>query len=191
MRYRHRVLGLLALTILAACQSARLTGVSERLDARAGITLVSVTKPLVFARTEGRYSRSARDYIYLGPVEVNRQGQRDYFLWVGVGTTLDRGYLAPESAIPDTLIMSVRGELMALDLLPWDQRVPGLADPVIYDPAVRVRAALGARVSRQQLALIANESLPSIRVAASDGTMRAYTRWRDGTSWDGLIAAAP
>ncbi|HJR69248.1 MAG TPA: hypothetical protein VKA43_04345, partial [Gammaproteobacteria bacterium] len=60
---------------LAACSSGN--GLVEQLDERAGMTIVHGREPLVFARTEPRYSRSARDYLYLGALGTNRQGVRD------------------------------------------------------------------------------------------------------------------
>jgi len=89
---RHVAQWLLAACV-AACagQSALL----ETLDERTGMTIVRSREPLVFARTEPRYSRSARDYVYLGPLATNRQGVREHYLWVGIATTLDRGFIAP------------------------------------------------------------------------------------------------
>ena len=189
MRYRLIFLILLIVLVVLGCQSTGPT--VERLDTGSGITLSGVAEPLAFARTEARYSRTARDYVYLGPVEVNRQGRRDYFLWVGAGTTLDRGYLAPEQATPEVLLVSVRDELMALELAPWDERVPALGDPVIYAPTVKLTATLGARVSRQQLDLIAKESLESIRIVDTSGAVQSYWRWREGSEWTGLVADGP
>lgn len=179
----------LIVLIIVGCQG---TGpVVERLDAGTGSTVATIAEPMVFARTLAKYSRSARDYLYLGPVELNRQGSREYFLWVGAGTTLDRGYLAPAPDLPQSLLLSVRGEIMVLDLVPWQECIPGLADPVVYDPTVKVFASLGARVSRQQLDLIGAESLESVRVADASGEVESYPRWRVPPAWDALVTARP
>ena len=37
-----------------------------------------------------RFSHAARDYLYLAPVEANEAGKRKHYLWVGLGTTVDR-----------------------------------------------------------------------------------------------------
>ena len=119
-----------------------------------------------------RYSTSARDYLYLGPVETNRQGSRDYYLWVGVATTLDRGYLAQPLALPDTLYLQVGDELMELRLLPWGEREPGLQRVDLYDTAVALEAELAARVTLSQLMLLADQPLRSIRAATAGGNSR-------------------
>jgi hypothetical protein len=163
----------------------------ERLDEPSGVTVTREREPWVFARTEARYSRSARDYLYLGPVETNRQGTREYYLWVGVGTTLDRGYLAPRVEPPETLYLTVHGEPIELALFPWRDFVPGSESTPLYATAVRVEAELAARVTLHQLALLAEESPASLVVDGAAAGPRQYFRWGDARSWDAFVAHAP
>jgi len=167
---------------IAACSHSN--GLVETLDERAGMTIERSSDTLVFARTEPRYSRSARDYLYLGPLATNRQGVREYYLWVGVATTLDRGFIAPEADAPRTLYVTVNGEPMELPLRPLGEVVRVTIDEPLYRTAVPLRAELAARVTLQQLALIDAERLASVAVSI-DGTSvpRAYTRWEDGASF--------
>jgi hypothetical protein len=183
-KQRTAVRGLAAtamLAILLACQTGG--RIVERLDESNGITVTSAAEPLVFARTEARYSRSGRDYLYLGPVQINRQGQREYFLWVGIASTLDRGFLAPEAAKPLQLIARPRGEPMPLDLAPPRDLVADLALRDIYRPTVPVQREYLARVSLHQLALIAEEPLSPIQLSATDGSMLSYVRWNSDPAW--------
>ena len=166
---------------LTACQSAG--SVRETLDARTGSTWTSERAPVVFARTEARYSRSARDYLYIGPVEINRQGTRDYYLWVGVASTLDRGYLAPAMSLPDKLYVDVGGEVMEFALQPWSSLTPLRADESLYSTAVDVEAELGARVASSQVARLAAELPRTVRVAVPDSPTREYQRWDDAPVW--------
>ena len=177
-----------SLTLLVAC-SVQTRAVQERLDEASGITVRAGGEPMVFARTETRYSRSGRDYLYFGPVETNRQGAREYYLWVGVGTTLDRGYLAPRSEEPDKVFIDVAGEPMELALRPWRERVPGLRDTRVYGTPVRLGAELAARVTLDQLQKLASEPLDSVRVVGRDGGTRAYYRWHEGSDWPAFLAA--
>lgn len=172
---------------LTGCFGAVGPVVNEQFDRSTGITVTTSDAPMVFARTESQYSRSARDYIYLGPVETNRQGTRDYYLWVGVATTLDRGYLAPEAERRSALYIDVQGEPMILDLKPWSERAPGLDAVNLYSTAVDVGDHLAARVSLHQLAVIASESLESVRVEDTAGALRRYRRWSDEQSWHGFF----
>ena len=187
-----RLAGLIGVALLLGCQSGggRSGTVRERLDEESSITVLTDVAPIVFARTETRYSRSERDYVYLGPVETNRQGSREYYLWVGIATTLDRGYIAPTADPPDRLFMQVQGEIMELPLRPWSEREPRLEHMRIYRTAVELQAQLAARVTLNQLTLLAGETLESLRVADGNGNARLYSRWDDQRNWPRFVAAA-
>jgi hypothetical protein len=159
----------------------------DQLDERAGMTLVRAREPLVFARTEPRYSRSARDYLYLGPFETNRQGVREYYLWVGVATTLDRGFIAPDAEPPERLVVSVEGEPIELPLRPLAELVRRTSDEPIYATAVPLDAELAARVTLQQLALLDAAGLDAIGAGAREGSPRTYVRWEKGASFDEFL----
>jgi hypothetical protein len=173
----------------AACASHTRV-VRERLDELSGTTVLAGAEPMVFARTQPQYSRSGRDYLYLGPVETNRQGVHEYYVWVGVATTLDRGYLVPLAGEPERLFVDVAGEPMELVLRPWREREPGLRDARVYGTQVRLGAELAARVTLDQLTKLASEPLQSVRVVDRDGATRAYYRWQDGSNWPAFLAAA-
>ena len=136
-------LTLLALALIgpaiSGCSSTQ--SVTDRFLAATGATWRVAGAPMVFERTEARFSRSARDYTYIGPVALNRRGTYDYFLWVGIASTLDRGFLAPEEPPPEELQLYIDGEPLDLSLVDWDRRVPELAGQVAYVPPVAVRTA--------------------------------------------------
>jgi len=163
--------------LAAACQGPASLTARRQLDPVTGMTLMSAGKALVFARTEGSYSRSARDYIYVGPVETNRQGRRDYYLWVGIATTLDRGFVAPDAAAPQSLLLNVEGSPMELPLVPWSDVGASRDSLDVYTPAVRVHSELGARVTLHQLELMTSTPLDTLTVIDQSGRTRAYRRW--------------
>ena len=173
--------------VLTGCTGG---GRLEQLDEQSGATIVRGPAVLVYARTEPRYSRSARDYVYLGPVETNRQGVREYFLWVGVATTIDRGFIAPEAQQPVTLYVEVRGEPIELPLKAWRELVPTGFKRPMYSTTVPVREELAARVTLQQLALIGAASPDSVSLATGEGSgPRAFVRWDGAANFDEFIAA--
>ena len=183
-----RIGSVASLVLLGACGSQTRV-VHERLDEASGITVRAGGEPMVFARTESQYSRSGRDYLYFGPVETNRQGVREYYLWVGVATTLDRGYLAPPSEQPEKVFIDVAGEPMELVLKPWREREPALHDPRVYGTPVRLGVELAARTTLDQLRRLASEPLQSLRVVDRDGRERAYYRWHEGSDWPTFLTA--
>ena len=172
---------------LIGCHGTLNQRTTEHFDRSTGMTLLTADAPIAFARTEGQYSRSARDYVYLGPVETNRQGMRDYYLWVGVATTLDRGYLAPSAETPNAVIVDLQGELMKFKLEPWSERVPNPESMRLYRTSVRVQSQLAARVTLHQLELLSSETIESLRVASPDGRTRLYRLWQDEQSWGGFF----
>jgi hypothetical protein len=178
---------LIVAAVLAGCAGG---GRLEQLDEQSGATIVRGPAVFVYARTEARYSRSARDYVYLGPVETNRQGVREYFLWVGVATTIDRGFIAPEAQKPLALYVEVQGEPIELPLKDWHELVPtGFTKPM-YSTTVPVREELAARVTLQQLVLIGGASPGSVSLVTGDNSgPRTFVRWNGAANFDEFVAA--
>jgi hypothetical protein len=170
---------------LAACSGS--AGLLEVLDERAGVVLLRAREPLVFARTEPRYSRSLRDYLYVGPVETNRRGVREYYLWVGVASTLDRGFIAPAADIPKQLYVSVEGEPMELTLVPWRELVRTTITGPLYATSVPLEAELAARVTLQQLTLLDGALRSSVAVSADAELGRNYRRWESKATFDDFL----
>ena len=186
MRAAQWQLGLVvAVLALAACSSRR--GLVEQLDERAGMMIVRSREPLVFARTEPRYSRSARDYLYLGPLATNRQGVREFYVWVGVGSTLDRGFIAPPAELPRTVYVTVDGEPMELALKPLAELVRRTSTKPIYSTVVPLRAELAARVTLQQLALLDAASPQALTVGTGEGPQRNYARWESAGGFGDFV----
>jgi hypothetical protein len=180
MRY-----AIVAFALVAGCQSGG--GVVETFDAGSSLTVVTDPELVVFARTQGQLSRSARDYLYLGPVEVNERGLKQYYLWVGIGSTIDRALLGAEAAGTGLLILEAGGAPMELALAAWDERVPRLAGRPIYDPVVRPSRVLAARVTRDQLALIASAGVERLQLVADETTAREYILWEQSDWWPTFI----
>lgn len=161
-------------------------GTREQLDRTTGTTWTMASEPAVFARTDPRFSRAARDYLYIGPVETNVRGLREYFLWVGVATTLDRGFLAPAGMEPTRLTFIVDGEPIDLELGAWQQVADGAGQVVAYATPVRTTLERGARVTRELLARVDAAAPGSVIVTtAPDGSVQ-YFAWRSWPDWSGF-----
>jgi len=183
------IMTLLAIVASTGCASGG--GVRERLDERTGMTWAVADVPAVYARTDPRYSRAARDYLYFGPLETNVRGVREYFLWVGVASTIDRGYLAPERAVPVRVTFLIGDEPVNLELRPWAEVAENFGPTRIYRTAVRPRVELGARVTKDLLLRLRAASPDRISVATETGGEDAYIAWQVLPGWDGFFAGIP
>jgi hypothetical protein len=162
-----------------------------QLDTTTGATIANASELMVFARLDARYSRSTRDYIYLAPAETNRQGVREYFLWVGVASTLDRGYLAPATTLPVEVEMMIGNEPMSFELATWPPPYLSTESANLYRTPVPLRGQLVARVTLDQLRLINKAEPRSIRVRDADGSMRAFSVWATSSDWNGFLSTRP
>jgi len=171
-----------ATLVLASCASDQ--ALHSQLDDR-GRTWLSVDAPLALARPAPRFSRAARDYLYLAPVEANNAGVRRHYLWVGLGTTVDRRW--PWAAPPEaaTLLLTLDGTPLALPLDAWDAE-QGAA---LYRPPAPTYAVRRASVTLDELARIAAATSIGVAVVARDGSVSDYALW-DGhwADWAAFVA---
>jgi len=177
-----RWFGAAALLALAGC--ANQPSLRSHLD-EAGRTWLSADAPVALSRPAPRFSRAARDYLYLAPVEANNAGTRRQYLWVGLGTTVDRRW--PWAAPPEaqTLLLVLDGTPLTLPLEPWDaQQAEGL-----YRPKAPTYAVRRASVSLDELARIAAAASVEAQVVRSDGAVDTYELWSGGWSdWSAFVA---
>jgi len=182
-RIRQALLMSFLLMALAGCQSFGSPEVNERLDEVTGTTLLTEREPLIFARGQPQYSRSARDYVYLGPVEINRQGRREYYLWVGLASTIDRDTGSTGSG--EVLFIESRGELMELPLEPWSALLAGLDHVDAYDPVLDPSEQYGVLVTLDGV------DLQEIYLQEPPARSRRYVRWSEEPGgWSAFIREA-
>ena len=174
--------GLPALALLAAlggCSGGE--SLRSTLDDR-GTTWVSATSIVTLARPVPRFSAAARDYLYVAPLEVNRMGALRHYLWVGLGTTVDRAWQAAAPATAATLVVKLDGVPVVLPLGAWDVRFT----PEPYSTPAPVYQVLRAAVSQDQLARLADARSIEVQVIADDGTAARYELWHG--AWSDLRA---
>ena len=81
---RLTTLAVITIVFLAAgCSAVTREGAPEEyLDRATGVTVTHLDAPVVFSHAAPRLAVHARDYVYMGPLEINRTGKREYYLWV-------------------------------------------------------------------------------------------------------------
>jgi hypothetical protein len=143
----------------------------QYLDESTGVTVTSLAAPLAFFKDEPMLAANARDYVYLGPAELNRAGSREIVLWLNFCSTIDRG-TRPGWFRPDRVILMLDGKPM--ELAQADNRATinewSYTSPVIGGSTVIYRATRG------QLRLLARADHIEV-VTENDRSSRKYTRW--------------
>ena len=170
-----RFTAVLALLVMAGCASA--PAVKSRFDEQTGLTLVWLDEPVVLAHTVPRVATTARDYAYLGPLQLNRMGEIESYVWVGVASTLDRAAINEPPPALTSLVLLLDGVPMRLQLEPWTE---GVAPPYVI-PAPLLFSQR-ARVAGDQLQRIAGARSVVARFTTADGTDRRYELWRGSYS---------
>jgi hypothetical protein len=186
MRCVRDLLGLLILAAALAACSASTPVIQETLDPGSGVTVLRSTAPMIFFRDNSSYAAHARDYIYVGPIEVNRMGARSHYLWLGIWSTIrDDGRLADYRVGFDNVILFVDGEPFPLELAGWTLDSIGVTEPVYVKPVASAADAY-YHVTLDQLRLLAVAQRIELRV----GTARPmhYELWdQQGPARDALV----
>ncbi|MBT8077697.1 MAG: hypothetical protein KJO31_03930 [Gammaproteobacteria bacterium] len=165
-------------TGLGGC-AAHEASVRSRLDS-SGFTVETMGDPIVLSLPAPRLAASARDYAYLGPVEINHMGEREHYLWLGLASTVDRQFESVTPDTVDTMVLLVDGQPM---ILPLDNWVTSL-DQLPYDTIAPLYATLAARASFDQIQRIASAESVEVHVITHDGSVERYRMWQgDFPSW--------
>lgn len=128
------IVGVILAVQLSACSSSAPL-VAEKLDPLTGVTVLSATRPIVLYRDNSGYAAHARDYVYLGPIEVNRMGARSYFLWLGIWSTMrDDLRLSRQRDGFESIVLYADGEPFSLELEGWTPESIGVSEPVYMKP---------------------------------------------------------
>ncbi len=172
-------IALLATLLNTGCVSTT-TLVEERLDLGTGVTVTHATAPIMLYRDNSAYAAHARDYVYLGPVEINRMGEYSYYLWFGIWSTIsdaDRSYRRDGF---ESITVYVDGEPLQLELVGWTLESIGVSEPVYIKPVASAADAY-YRVTIDQIRLIANAR--DIEVHTGTSPARVYLMWdRQGSA---------
>lgn len=170
----HWFVAIFTTLLIGACSTSAPL-VVERLDPLTGVTVTSATEPLVLYNDNSGYAAYARDYVYLGPLEVNRMGTRSYFLWLGIWSTMrDDDSLARQRNGFESIVLYADGEPLPLDLAGWTLDSIGVSQPAYVRP---VAGAVDAyyRVTADQIGLIARARVVELRTG-SEGPV-TYSLW--------------
>lgn len=175
----------LALLVLGGCGGTTAL-VSSQLDPLTGVTVTSAATPIVFYRDRSAQAAHARDYVYLGPIEVNNMGQRNYYLWLGIWGTSDSTDRSSQLDNFESIVVFADGEPLSLDVKGWTPESIGISEPAYVKP---VASAMDGyyRVTIDQIRLMAEAH--DLEVRAGSARPQRYTPWNSAATPSGSIRA--
>ena len=170
---------ILVTQLCAGCVSTS-TLVEEKLDMSTGVTVTHATAPIVLYHDNSSFAAHARDYVYLGPVEINRMGDYSYYLWLGIWSTISDAERSFQRDGFESVTVYADGEPLQLELVGWTLESIGVSEPVYVKPVASAADAY-YRVTIDQIRLIADAR--EIELHAGTAPVRIYLMWdRQGSA---------
>jgi len=163
------------LSLLSGCASSPPTP-GEKLDPQTSATMTFSTTPMVLYRDDPGHAAYARNYVSLGPLQVNSSGYYRYFIWLGIWNTNHTVAVAERRDGFDSIVLFVDGEPLTLELSGWTPDVVGASEPVYPQP---VASALDAyyQVTEDQIRLISDST--DIQLRTTGFSPRSFELWDD------------
>jgi hypothetical protein len=148
----------------------------ESLDYGTGITFTRATAPIVLYHDNSGHAAYARDYVYVGPIEVNRMGSYSYYLWLGIWSTLDDASRWTQRDGFESVVLYADGEPLQLEVAGWSADTIGASRPVFVRPVASAADAYYT-VTVDQIRMIAEAR--DLVLQTSSAPMKQYHRWRE------------
>lgn len=160
-------------SVLSSCSTSGPL-VEQKLDNVTGVTVTRSMAPVVLYRDNSAYAAHARDFVYLGPVEVNRMGSNSYYLWLGIWSTMRDEARSGQRDGFESVILYADGEPLPLEFAGWTLDAIGVSEPVYVKPVASAADAY-YRVTVDQIRFIAESRDIQLRVGAAQP--KSYALW--------------
>lgn len=169
-----------ALAILAACATPSPT--VEYMDELTAVTITHSRTPFVLS-TETSVD-TARDYVQIGAIEVNRMGTLNYYLWLGISEVqYDEPVHEHPEGFESIVFVEGNGEFQ-LDLAGWTEAAIGASAPV-YEKLFGDTVDAYYEVTTEQIRQLASADIITFRTI--DPSPKEYSSWyRSVTAKDDL-----
>jgi hypothetical protein len=169
----HRFAAILISLTLVAC-AGQPGAIQNKLDPATAVTITYSQTPMVFYRDDSGRAAFARNYLHLGPLEVNRMGSFHYYLWLGVWNTMQDAEPGESRNGFESIVIYVDGEPLALELTGWTPAAIGATEPVYLRPVASAADAY-YEVTVDHLRLIAASD--EVRIQSTGPGTRTYELW--------------
>jgi len=175
----HALIGLALLLTVTLSACARTPLEQSRLDS-SGVTVVTLDQSLVLSHSLPSIAAGVRDYVYIGPVEINNMGHREYYLWVSLASTIDREFLGLTPSDASELVLLVDDEPMQFPIVRWRTEL----DAPPYLSSTPVYATLEAKTTPDQIHRIAAAQTVELHLIADTDGGSLYQYWNgDWAAW--------
>jgi hypothetical protein len=162
--------------LLSSCATTDATAPRQYLDDHTAATVTVAAGGLVFARARPEYAVNARDYLTIGPVEVNRGGTHVQYLYCYVWSTIDK---PPGSADkPAAFQLVADGRQIPLTQVDTPVRTLGFGEIPVEPPAHNALPLISV-TNREVLQFLVRAQAVGV-VATRDGLSERYDLWTDG-----------
>ena len=160
---------LMVVACSTGCSNTALT--NERLDPVTSVTVRYSEHPLVFFRPVSGRSTFAKDYVNLAPVEINRSGDHQYYIWLGISMA-DGDATARDEF--ESVIVSADDMELQLVIKTWTTMAIGASQP-IYSKPFSTAVDAYYEVSVEQLQLLAEAT--ELRLHTGGGDRLTFEPW--------------
>lgn len=165
----------LLISLLAGCASSSQV-VGEKLDPLTSATMTFSSTPMVMYRDDPGHAAQARNFISLGPLEVNRSGNYQYFLWLGIWNTNHTVSIEDHRNGFKSIVLFVDGEPLQLELSGWLPEAIGASEHVYAKPVASAADAY-YQLTADQIRLIAESN--DIQLRTTGFSPRSFEPWDD------------
>lgn len=136
-----------------------------------GISPVGGATPLWLTASRPGLSAAGKDFLFVGPMSVNRNGSSERYLWFGLSTTIDRNLTGAPPLLTESVVLVVDGTPMHFDLIAWESS--RAASPYVLP--MDGFASYAARVTASQLRQVAEAAEVDAYVTNREGRSPRFT----------------
>jgi len=171
--------GTITLLFLLATACSSSPAMRGFLDPETSVTVSYTDTPMVFYLDRSGRAAFSRDFVNIGPIQVNRVGRYRYFLWFGIWNTVASNNDLSRRDGFERVTIYADGKPVVLDVAGWTPSAVGATRPVYVKP-VSSAAEAYYEVTTDQLRLLARAA--EIRIQTSGYRSACYEMWDSNAS---------
>jgi len=174
--FRPELIFILIVAAVASGCGASPETVPDQFDEETAVTLTSSRPPLILVRDNSATAAYAKDFVYVGPVGVNRMGYYRYYLWFGIWSAIPGELQGAQRDGFDSVTIFADGEPLQLELAGWTPSAIGASRNAYVKPVASAADAY-YEVTIDQIRLIAQSR--DVRIVTTGMHGGSYELWDD------------